>query len=208
MLNEGPLGLLSVQWTYLLANTSKVIDCSVNVFNCYTKGWCGFINTDLQPSSQRSEIITDWVILLYYIYVGLCINIPAIMHHSINHIAAGTINVALGFGYLIINLCAQAGVSMSEDESTLHLENIDTACINIWEEWYSRGVCVACLGWDINRNDPDLLLLLTRLLQRVCSHGGTGLWNMQSNDNIGVRLPAEARRLSPMLVPPLMSHWP
>ncbi|PIN10242.1 hypothetical protein CDL12_17170 [Handroanthus impetiginosus] len=87
--------------------------------------WLHFINAQLYPSSDLSEVSKDGVVLLYAILIGVPLDIGHYIHNAILKSARG----GMSFPSLITVLCQQEGLeNLSRDElikpnTTINEEN-------------------------------------------------------------------------------------
>ena len=130
------MGLPAARWTYSINNPDRPVNVPANVFNRFAHAWFHFIRHNLIPTSQRYEITTDRVLLMYCICSGRSIDVATIIKDSICHRASlGKNKIKLPHAILIIYLCAQAGVPMSDAEMTLGPTKFDHDSLMRFEQW-------------------------------------------------------------------------
>ena len=124
------------RWTYSVSNPARPVNAPANVFNRFAHACYHFIRHNLIPTSQRYEITTDRVLLMYCICLGRSINVATIIKDSICHRASlGKHKIKLSHAILITYLCAQAGVSKSETEMTSGPTKFDHDSQMRFEQW-------------------------------------------------------------------------
>ena len=109
------IGFPGARWTHSISNPDRPVNVPANVFNRFAHAWLYFLRHNLIPTSQRYEITTDRVLLMYCICSGRSIDIATIIKDSIYHRESlGKSEVKLPHAILITYLCAQAGVSRDD----------------------------------------------------------------------------------------------
>ena len=130
------MGYPGARWNYSVSDPTRPVNVTANVFNRFAHAWYHFIRHNLIPTSQRYEVTTDRVLLMYCICSGLSIDAATIIKDSICHRAEkGKAKARLPHASLITYLCAQAGVPMSDEEMTIVPVKFDHDSLMRFEQW-------------------------------------------------------------------------